>query len=168
MRRILVVLLCCAAPLACASSPQPLPGPPLAADGGQPRMQAAIQALQQARAALAVATANKGGHRAHAIGLIHRAIEAVNAGMQYAAAHPAGVGPAEGPAAPEPVNEAVRGAERQPNMARAIVDLRQARRQLREARHDKGGHRVHALALVEQAIVQVREGIHVANTHDLR
>jgi len=90
---------------------------------------------------------------------------AVVAGMQYAAAHPAEVGEAYGPAPPEAVNEAVPGAEHQPHMWRAVVSLREARRQLREAGHDKGGYRVQALSLTQQAIDQLREGIAFANRH---
>ena len=104
-----------------------MPGPPLAADNGQPKMQATLIALQRARASLQSAAHNKGEHRETAIRLIDEAIGAVNAGMQYAAAHPTEVGPAEGPAAPEQVDEVVPGAERQPHMARAIVDLREGR-----------------------------------------
>ena len=149
---------------ACASSPPPAAATP-AADNGQPKMQAAMQALQQARGEAEAAAPNKGGHREAAIGLIQQAMNAVNNGMQYAAAHPTEIGEAEGAAAPEPVDEAVPGAEGQPHMWRAVVELREARRQLREAKHDKGGYRVQAMALVQQAIGQLREGIRFANTH---
>jgi len=138
---------------------------PTAADNGQPKMQATLQALQQAKSEADAATANKGGHREQALALIQQAIDAVNAGMQYAAAHPTEEGVAEGPAAEEPVNEAVPGGERQPHMAQAIVHLREARRQLREAKHDKGGYRAQGLQLIQQAVVQLREGINFANTH---
>jgi hypothetical protein len=148
--------------VACASSPPP-PPMPIAADNGQPKMQAALEALEQARMEAEAAKPNKGGHREQAIGFIQQAIGAVNAGMQYAAAHPTEVGGAEGPAAPEPVDTAVPGAERQPHMWRAVVALREARRQLREAKHDKGGYRVEAMNLTQQAIGQLREGIAFAN-----
>jgi hypothetical protein len=135
----------------------------MAADNGQPKMQAAMQALEQARMEAQAASPNKGGHRERAIGLIQQAESAVNAGMQYATAHPAEVGMAEAPAPPEPVNQAVPGAERQPHMWRAVVSLREARRQLREAGHDKGGYRVQAMTLTQQAIDQLREGIAFAD-----
>jgi hypothetical protein len=138
---------------------------PIAADNGQPKMEAALSALAQAQHAVEAATPNKGGHREQALGLIQQAIDAVNNGIQYAAAHPGEVGVAEGPAAPEPVNEHVAGAENQPNMAQGIVQLREARRQLREARHDKGGFRVQAMTLIQQAIEQLKEGIRFANNH---
>ncbi len=156
----------CVALSACASAPPPRPvdnAQPAAADNGQPKMQAALDALHQAQQATEAATANKGGHREQAIGLISQAIQAVQAGMQYAASHPNEVGEAEGAAAPEPVNEEVAGAERQPHMAQAVVSLREARRQLREAKHDKGGFRMQALQLIQQAIMQLNDGIRFAN-----
>src|ERR1022692_3074269 len=120
---------------ACASSPPP-PPPMLAADNGQPKMQAAQQALQQARMEAQAASPNKGGHRERALGLIQQAEGAAIAGMQYAAAHPIEIGEADGPAPPEPVNEAVPGAERQLHMWRAVVALRESRKQLLGAKHD--------------------------------
>lgn len=163
MTRVTVLLLGSLC-LACASAPPPPPPMP-AADNGQPKMQAAMQALEQARMEAEAASPNKGGHRERAIGLIQQAEGAVNAGMQYAAAHPTEVGEPAGPAAPEPVDQSVPGAERQPHMWRAVVSLREARRQLREAKHDKGGYRVQALSLTQQAIDQLREGIAFADRH---
>jgi hypothetical protein len=160
MKTMLVVTICSLL-AACATSPPP--PPMVAADNGQPKMQAALQALQEAMMETQAASRNKGGHREQALGLIQQALDAVNAGMQYAAAHPGEVGAAEGPAAPEPVDQEVPGAERQPHMWRAVVALREARRQLREAKHDKGGYRVQAIALTQQAIDQLREGIAFAN-----
>lgn len=49
--------------------------------GQQPHMQAALGLLQNARAELAQALADKGGHRVAAIGLIDRAIYQVNLGI---------------------------------------------------------------------------------------
>lgn len=149
----------------CASRPRPMPGPPLTADNGQPKMQAALASLERARGSLQSAAPNKGGHREQAIRLVDEAIASVRAGMEYAASHPTEMGPMEGPAGPEPVDEVVPGAERQPHMAHAIIDLREARRQLREAKHDKGGYRVRGLELIQQAIVQIKEGIRFANHH---
>jgi hypothetical protein len=136
-----------------------------AADNGQPKMQAALSALQHAQGEATAAEANKGGHREKALELIKQAIDAVNAGMQYAAAHANEVGEAEGPAAPEPVDEEVKGGGNQPHMSTAVVALREARRQLREAKHDKGGFREQALAFTQQAIDQLKEGIRFANQH---
>ena len=57
------------------------------------------------------------------------------------------------------------GAEYQKHMVAALDHLRSARDQLSVATHDKGGHRVKALDLVNQAIAQVEKGINYDNTH---
>jgi hypothetical protein len=53
----------------------------------------------------------------------------------------------------------------QPNMQTALDELQAARSELEAASSDKGGHRVAAISLVDQAIDQVREGIRYANVH---
>jgi len=55
--------------------------------GAQPHMEASIGILQNARAELAQATPNKGGHREKALGLIDQAIEQVREGIAFAATH---------------------------------------------------------------------------------
>jgi hypothetical protein len=47
----------------------------------------------------------------------------------------------------------------QPHMQNALSDLQAARGELQVALTDKGGHRVAALSLVNQAIAQVQQGI---------
>jgi hypothetical protein len=149
---------------ACGGAQATAPAMP-AADNGQPKMQAAMQALQQAQAELQAASPNKGGHREQALQLVQEAMQDVDAGMQYAAAHPTEVGEAEGPAEPEPVDEEVKDAGTQPHMAQAMVYLREARKQLREAKHDKGGFRAKGLAAIAQAMHAVHEGIEFADHH---
>ena len=53
----------------------------------------------------------------------------------------------------------------QPHMQAALDTLRTAKRQLEEAASDKGGHRVKALELVKDAIVQVEKGIEYDRHH---
>lgn len=53
----------------------------------QPNMQAALDALQQARAALQRASHDKGGHRAKAIEHVDAAIAQVKAGMRFDRKH---------------------------------------------------------------------------------
>ncbi|CCD96651.1 conserved exported hypothetical protein [Bradyrhizobium sp. ORS 375] len=53
--------------------------------GAQPHMTASVTLLQSARAELAQATPNKGGHRERAMGLIDQAIAEVRAGIAFAA-----------------------------------------------------------------------------------
>jgi hypothetical protein len=50
----------------------------------------------------------------------------------------------------------------QPHMVAALEELRAARGELDAAIPDKGGHRVHAIELVDGAIEQVRLGIDFA------
>ena len=52
--------------------------------GAQPHMTASITLLQSARAELAAATPNKGGHRERALGLIDQAVSEVRAGIAFA------------------------------------------------------------------------------------
>ena len=58
-----------------------------ATGSGQPHMTAALDELRAARQELEAATADKGGHRERAIGLIDQAIGEVKDGIAYAAAH---------------------------------------------------------------------------------
>ena len=51
----------------------------------------------------------------------------------------------------------------QPHMQSALAELQSARGELQVAVPDKGGHRVNALNLVNQAIGEVRAGIAYAN-----
>lgn len=50
----------------------------------QPKMQAALDSLNDALASLQAAEANKGGHRVKAIELVQQAIEQVQLGMEAA------------------------------------------------------------------------------------
>ncbi|MCU1245248.1 MAG: uncharacterized protein JWN02_1158 [Acidobacteria bacterium] len=53
----------------------------------------------------------------------------------------------------------------QPHMQTALEHLRQARRELDRASEDKGGHRARAIALVNDAIVQVEQGVRFDRRH---
>lgn len=57
------------------------------------------------------------------------------------------------------------GPQVQPEMRAALDQLREAKRNLETASHDKGGHRATALNLVNQAISEVEQGIQYDNTH---
>ena len=57
------------------------------------------------------------------------------------------------------------GADRQPLMSDALTNLKQAQTALKNAAHDKGGHRAKALELTNAAIVQVEKGIAFDNKH---
>ena len=53
----------------------------------QPHMREALEALQAAKHHLDLAEADKGGHRAKAIGLVNDAIKEVNQGIAVGATH---------------------------------------------------------------------------------
>ena len=54
----------------------------------------------------------------------------------------------------------------QPHMQAALEALRQAEKQLQEAKHDKGGHRAKALAATREAIKHVEEGMKVGDKNE--
>jgi hypothetical protein len=58
------------------------------------------------------------------------------------------------------------GYEPQPEMDAAIQHLREAQQSLEAASSDKGGHRVNALQLINQAMAEVQAGIQYDNEHD--
>jgi len=55
--------------------------------------------------------------------------------------------------------------ESQPEMAAAMQHLREAQQNLESASRDKGGHRVRALQLVQQAMRETEEGMRYDDTH---
>jgi hypothetical protein len=56
-------------------------------------------------------------------------------------------------------------AEPQPHMRAALAQLQAAKAQLEKATADKGGHRVKAIALTDQAIEQTKKGIEFDDKH---
>lgn len=120
----------------------------------QPNMQAARASLQMAKAELQKATANKGGHRAIAIGLINSAIAEVNAGIAFDRRnnHVSSLTTESlSPATPD-----------QPHMQNALNALENAKDSLNKATSDKGGHRKKAIGYVNEAIDEVKKGIEAA------
>jgi hypothetical protein len=113
------------------------------ASADQPRMNAARADLNKAKAQLQMATHNKGGHRAKAIGYINAAVSEINAGVRFDRRN----------------NHASLISSDQPHMERALEYLRSAKSNLEAASSDKGGHRVRAISLVNDAINEVKKGI---------
>lgn len=120
----------------------------------QPFMKAAKTNLNQAKGNLNKATADKGGHRNKALGLVNDAIEQVNKGIAYDRRNGRENFDADEIfAGSEPVSSD------QPWMQRAKDNLQQALGNLNKATADKGGHRNKAIDLVKDAIEQVNKGI---------
>ena len=121
----------------------------------QPYMRAARTDLQQARAQLQAALANKGGHRVKAIEHVNNAIAYVNQGIAFDRRHnhaPSSLGEVFNLAAsPESLD--------QPHMQAALDHLRQAKSNLERASSDKGGYRVKAIDEVNDAIDETKKGI---------
>jgi hypothetical protein len=118
------------------------------AHADQPHMYGARNDLQQAVFALQAAQDDKGGRRVDAINLAQQAIDEVNLGIQFAGGPPDGFFVAP----PPPIGPAM-------NNANAYLQL--AADELRAAEDNKGGHRIAALNLTEQAIDQVNQGIQI-------
>ena len=118
----------------------------------QPYMKAARTNLQQARAQLQAALANKGGHRVKAIEHVNTAIGLVNQGIAFDRRHNH---------AQRALGEAFTLATSpdQPHMQAALDYLRQAKSNLEQATSDKGGYRVKAIGEVNDAIDETKKGI---------
>ncbi len=69
-----LMIMCALAAVSCAAT---------TTRADQPHMQAALQSLQEARAHLANATHDKGGHRVDAIQAVDRAIAQVQRGIDF-------------------------------------------------------------------------------------
>lgn len=63
------------------------------------------------------------------------------------------------------VGVATRAEAYQGNMERALSSLYDALAALREASSNKGGHRMKAMALIQQAIDQTQAGVEYADEH---
>ena len=53
----------------------------------------------------------------------------------------------------------------QPHMEAALTSLQNARAELQMAKHNKGGHRVEAIKLIDLAIQEVTRGIEAGERH---
>lgn len=120
----------------------------------QPFMKAAKTNLNQAKGNLNKATADKGGYRNKALGLVKAAIDEVEKGIKYDRRN-----------GTENFNENEIFADSetvstdQPYMQKAKDNLQEALSNLNKATADKGGHRNKAIDLVKEAIEQVNKGI---------
>lgn len=120
----------------------------------QPFMQAAKTNLNQAKSNLNKATADKGGYRNKALGLVKEAINEVEKGIKYDRRNGT-----ENFDASEIFTDSETGSTDQPNMQKAKDNLQEALGNLNKATADNGGHRNKAIDLVKEAIEQVNKGI---------
>ncbi len=115
----------------------------------QPNMQHALSSLTDAQRFLQSATTDKGGHRLKALELVKQAMKESQLGIEYDRTHKNDDG----------------NSSYQPNMRQALSSLQEAQRFLQGATSDKGGYRVKALELVEQAVRETQQGIEFDRTH---
>lgn len=130
----------------------------------QPRMQAAREDLFQAQAALRRASADKGGHRERALGLVDGAIKEVDKGIEYDRTH---YTPPRRRISEFAENDFLpsSSAPDQPNMQQARQHLVNALNNLNRASADKGGYRETAMQLIRDAVASVDAGIEYDRTH---
>jgi hypothetical protein len=130
----------------------------------QPHMQAANGDLDKAMKSLRRASADKGGHRERAMGLVSRAITAVNNGIEYDRTH---FTPRRRRNSNFDENSLLRVSTvpDQPNMVNARGSLEAALGNLNRASADKGGFREQAMGFVREAINEVNAGIEYDRTH---
>ena len=149
MKNLLVILMTAAISLSFAL--------PVQAD--QPNMQAAKVDLNNAMNSLRRATADKGGHRKKAMGLVSQAITAVNKGIEYDRTHFTPGRRRRNSDFDENNLLRVSALPDQPNMVSAKNYLIAALDNLNRATADKGGYRQQAIIFVGEAIKEVNAGI---------
>ena len=105
------------------------------------------------------ATADKGGHRNKALGLVNQALAEVTAGITFDRIDPRNRRRNDDGDASAIFNEFSSNSKDQPHMQRAKDHLQSALDNLQKATADKGGHRQKAIDLVKDAIEQCNKGI---------
>jgi hypothetical protein len=111
-----------------------------------PHMHHALYELAESRKELKEAAHDFGGHREKALKAIDEAIVQMERALEAA-------GDKYVPRAPE--KEVYRKYEFHPHIHHALHELEETRRELKEAKHDFGGHREKALEKVDHAIRQL-------------
>lgn len=127
----------------------------ISARADQPFMQAALEDLEKAHAALKRATADKGGYRQRALDYTEKAIKSVRDGIEYDRRNPNNRRRND---LDLTTIDMIRVFD-QPNMQEAKVHLQAAVNNLQKASPDKGGHRTKALSQARQALNETQKGI---------
>jgi hypothetical protein len=133
--------------LACAAT-----GP--AADAGQkshhhPHLHHALFELREARHELKAIKPDFGGHRDRALAAVHDAIQQIDHALK------ASGDTIKGTPTKRDLHEVYQQYKHHPHLHHALHELRHAHTELKEARHDFGGHRAAALRDVNHAIHQI-------------
>ena len=138
-----------------AADPSTPPTGTPAAKAKHPEMHRALHSLRKARLALQTAAPDFAGHRKMALQSTEDAVEQVLAGLKFENDLPAP--PATPPAVPVPKVEDKAEARKQLREARGILQTAEA--ELRKSARDFDGHRVKAVALTQEAIKHIDEGL---------
>jgi hypothetical protein len=115
-----------------------------------PRMVAARGEMKAASRELRDAATDFGGHKAQAIEALDTAI-----GQMDAALRAVGINPVYVPPSPD----VYRGYRNHPYIRHALTELRLARREMRQAATDFGGHKVKAIEATDVAITQLERAL---------
>jgi uncharacterized protein YqeY len=124
------------------------PATAVAQDGPRhPHMHHALRELRETRTELKEASHDYGGHREKALRATDAAIIQIDKALKGAGDNIKGAGKFD--------KEIYKKYEHHPHMHHALHELREAHRELKEAKHDFDGHREHALRDVNHAITQI-------------
>jgi hypothetical protein len=115
-----------------------------------PHIVAALGELKEARRELKEAAHDFGGHRVKALEAVDEAIVQLNKCLEVMGVDPAYVAPSK---------DVYKRYKNFPHIHHAITELKEARRSLKEAKHDFKGHREKALVAVDAAIDQLEKAV---------
>jgi L-lactate utilization protein LutB len=124
------------------------PGTALAQDKvHHPHLHHALRELREARTELKESSHDYGGHREKALKATDAAINQIDKALKGAGDNIKGAGKFD--------KDIYKKYEHHPHMHHALHELREAHTELKEAKHDFGGHREKALHDVHHAIEQI-------------
>jgi hypothetical protein len=112
-----------------------------------PHMHVALRELREARTELKEAAHDFGGHRVKALEATDAAVKQIDRALKASGDYVAGAGKVE--------PGAYKGYASHPHIHHALHELRLVRAELKEAKHDFGGHREAALRDTNHAIEQL-------------
>lgn len=119
----------------------------VAGESKYPHMHHALRELREARTQLKEANHDFGGHKVKAIEGVDAAIKKIDESLKGAGDNTKGTGKVDPGIYKKYVNH--------PHIHHAIHELKEARIELKEAKHDFGGHRAAAIRDINYAIEQL-------------
>jgi hypothetical protein len=142
--------LACAAALALAA----LAGTALALDAPRhPHLHHALYEMREARTELKEAAHDFGGHRVKALAALDTAIKQLDVALK---------GAGDDYRSADPGRDVYRRYANHPHIRHALVEIKAARTELQEAKHNFGGHRRQAVLALDAAIEQLEKALKYA------